>query len=84
MTHGLSQLGNGDELFSLSSTPSGASGDGSGDASGEASGEVDDGRLLAHVIRTPGGSLVGIGRGWSPKPGFFRLPPGEGTHEFGE
>ena len=78
--HGLSQLGNGDELFSLSSTPSGASGDGSGDASGEG----DDDRLLANVIRTPGGYMVGIGREWSKRTGFFRLPPGEGTHEFGE
>lgn len=76
MTLGRSQLGNGDELFSLSSGPAGVSGD--------AGGDVDDGRLLAHVIRTPGGYLVGIGRGWSPKPGFFRLLPGEGTNEFDE
>lgn len=76
MSLGRSQLGNGDELFSLSSGPAGVSGD--------AGGDVDDGRLLAHVIRTPGGYLVGIGRGWEPKPGISRLPLGEGTHGFDE
>ena len=76
--HGRSQIGRGDELFSLSSTPSGSS------DPGDVNGDGDDDRLLAHVVRADDGYLVAIGRGWPPKPGFFRLPPGQDTHEFEE
>lgn len=83
---GRDQLSIGDELFSLSSQAPGPADpdDGDGDGDGDGDDDVDDGRFLAHVIRTPGGYLVGIGRGWEPKPGISRIPLGEGTHGFDE
>lgn len=72
--HGRDQLAIGDELFTLSSSDA--------EPDGHDDGDSDDDRLMAHVIRTDGGFMVAIGKGWEPKPGFFRLPPGKGTHQF--